>query len=90
MSDSQYIRPTKAQRLADKKILKEAFPETGKVRVPQIAAHLGIGASTWWLWVKEGRITKPVKYGVKVVVWDAEYIRELATNGIPVKPQVAA
>ncbi len=93
MSDSvtkSRIKPNKAQRLADKKILKEAFPELGKVRVPQIAAHLGIGASTWWLWVKEGRVLPPVKYGTRVVVWDAEYIRELAANGIPTKPQAAA
>lgn len=89
-TNGKYIKPTKAQRLADKKVLKEAFPEMGKVRVPQIAAHLGIGASTWWLWVKEGRVLQPVKYGARVAVWDAEYIRELAANGIPVKPQVAA
>lgn len=89
-ADSKYIKPTKAQRLADKKVLKEAFPETGKVRVPQIAAHLGIGASTWWMWVKEGRVLPPVKYGARVAVWDAEYIHGIASSGIPAKPQVAA
>ena len=78
-------KPT-ADALSYRKVLKEAFPDTGKVRVPQIAAHLGIGASTWWLYVKEGRVLKPVKYGARVSVWDAEYIRELADKGIPAKP----
>lgn len=82
-------KPT-ADALGYRKILKEAFPEAGKVRVPQIAAHLGIGVSTWWLYVKEGRVLQPVKYGARVAVWDAQYIRELATNGIPPKQQVAA
>ena len=82
-------KPT-ADALAYRKVLKEAFPETGKVRVPQIAAHLGIGASTWWLYVKEGRVLPPVKFGARVAVWGAEYIRELATNGIPPKQQAAA
>ncbi len=82
-------KPT-ADQLHYKKVLKEAFPELGKVRVPQIAAHLGIGASTWWLYVKEGRVLPPIKFGAKVSVWDAVYIRELATTGIPTKPQTAA
>lgn len=82
-------KPT-ADALSYRKILKEAFPETGKVRVPQIAAHLGIGASTWWLYAKEGRVLPPVKYGARVSVWDAEYIRDLAANGIPSKPAQAA
>ena len=77
-------KPT-ADALGYRRILKEAFPETGKVRVPQIAAHLGIGASTWWLYVKEGRVLPPVKFGARVSVWDAEYIRDLAANGIPAK-----
>lgn len=82
-------KPT-ADALSYRKILKEAFPETGKVRVPQIAAHLGIGASTWWLYAKEGRVLPPVKFGARVSVWDAEYIRDLADKGIPAKPAHAA
>ena len=78
-------KPT-ADALGYRRILKEAFPETGKVRVPQIAAHLGIGASTWWLYVNQGRVLPPVKFGARVSVWDAEYIRDLADKGIPAKP----
>lgn len=75
--------------LAHRKALTETLPMSGKVRVPQIAAHLGIGASTWWLYVNQGRVLQPVKYGARVAVWDAEYIRDLADKGIPAKPEQA-
>ncbi|MEZ5453066.1 MAG: hypothetical protein R3E93_09695, partial [Thiothrix sp.] len=77
--------PPNAEALARRKILKDSFPETGKVRVPQIAAYLGIGASTLWLYVSQGRIQQPVKFGARVSVWDAAYIRQLADTGIPPK-----
>ena len=82
-------KPT-ADALGYRRILKEAFPEVGNVRVPQIASYLGIGASTWWLYVKEGRVNQPVRYGARLSVWDAEYIRSLAANGIPAKAAQAA
>ncbi|MGB1257725.1 MAG: helix-turn-helix transcriptional regulator [Thiolinea sp.] len=59
------------------------FPREGKVRVKQAAPHLAIGISTFWLFVKQGRIKQPTRYGKRVSVWDAQYIRELAENGIP-------
>ena len=77
-------KPT-ADALGYRRALTEAFPSTGKVRVPQIAAHLGIGQSTWWLYVKDGRVLPPVKYGARVSVWDADYVRGLADSGIPAK-----
>lgn len=80
-------KPT-ADALGYRRVLKEAFPDSGKVRVPQIAAHLGIGTSTWWLYVKQGRVLPPVKYGVRVAVWDAAYISQLADTGIPPKADI--
>ena len=59
------------------------FPFEGKVRAKQIAPFLGIGLSTFWLYVKQSRIDRPMRYGARVSVWDASYIRELAKNGIP-------
>ena len=82
-------KPT-ADALGYRRALMEAFPSTGKVRVPQIASYLGIGASTFWLYVREGRVNQPVRYGARLSVWDAEYIRGLAANGIPAKPAQAA
>lgn len=61
------------------------FPVEGKVRAKQAAPYLGIGISTFWLYVKQQRIVPPMRYGARVSVWDAQYIRELALNGIPEK-----
>lgn len=59
------------------------FPIEGKVRVKEAAPFLGIGVSTFWLYVKQGRIQEPMRYGKRVSVWDAQYIRLLAEGGIP-------
>ncbi len=59
------------------------FPKSGNVRAKQSAQHLCIGLSTFWLWVKQKRIKKPTKHGSRVSVWSADYIRELAQNGVP-------
>ena len=61
----------------------QPFPHEGKARAKQIAQYLGIGISTLWLYVKQGRIERPMRYGARVSVWDASYIRTLAANGIP-------
>ena len=58
------------------------FPQAGNVRAKQSAQFLGIAQSTYWLWVKQGKIKKPTKHGARVSVWDAKYIRSLAENGI--------
>jgi predicted DNA-binding transcriptional regulator AlpA len=70
-------------KLYFKKIAAEAFPSVGNVRARQSAAYLGIGLSTFWLYVEQGRIQKPTKYGVRLSVWDAEYIHQLKREGIP-------
>ena len=58
------------------------FPQSGNVRAKQSAQYLSIGISTYWLWVKQGKIKQPKKHGARVSVWQAEYIRELAENGV--------
>lgn len=59
------------------------FPHEGKVRAKQIAKFLSIGLSSWWLYVKLGRVKEPMRLSPRVSVWDAAYIRDLAANGIP-------
>lgn len=59
------------------------YPYEGKSRAKPSAIFLGIGLSTFWLYVKQGRIDEPMRYGPRVSVWDASYIRSLADNGIP-------
>lgn len=58
------------------------FPQSGNVRAKASAEYLGIGESTFWLKVKEGKIKKPIKLGPRISTWEAEYIRDLAKNGI--------
>jgi predicted DNA-binding transcriptional regulator AlpA len=79
----------KAERLHFNKIAAENFPQVGNVRANQCAAYLGIGLSTFWLYVEQGRIKAPTKYGVRVSVWDAVYIHQLRETGIPPAPPKA-
>lgn len=84
----------RAQRQAAKfqfnKMAAEAFPTVGNVRANQSAAYLGLGLSTFWLYVEQGRIKRPIKYGVRVSVWDAVYIHQLRETGIPPVPEKTA
>lgn len=66
------------------------FPDDGKVRAKQVAPFLGIALSTFWLYVKQKRIAQPMRYGARVSVWDAKYIRALAADGIPAETKEAA
>lgn len=73
----------KAAKLQFNKAASENFPNVGNVRANQCAAYLGLGLSTFWFFVNQGRIKKPTKYGVRVSVWDAEYIHQLKREGMP-------
>jgi len=50
------------------------------LRVTQVAKKVGIGKSTVWLWVKEGKFPKPIKISSRVTVWDEEKIIEWQNN----------
>ncbi len=58
--------------------INQDFPNTGFVRAKPIAKFLGIGLSTWWLWVREDRTPKPIKLGNRTTVWRADEIHKLA------------
>ena len=62
---------------------QEDFPVSGNVRPAQAAKYLSIGLSTLWLFVKQGRVQKPLKLSTRISCFPASYIRELAENGIP-------
>ena len=64
------------------------FPYEGNVRAKQIAQFLSIGLSSWWLFVKQKRVDQPMRYGSRVSVWPASYIRSLQTTGIPAAKDV--
>ena len=56
---------------------------SGNISAKQASKYLSIGISTYWLYVKNGRIKKPIKHGARISVWQASYIKELSQNGIP-------
>jgi len=72
------------------KINDQPFPTDGMVRAAQSAKHLSISISGWWLYVKQGRIERPLKLGARTSVWKAQYVRGLAENGIPEAPDKVA
>ena len=46
------------------------------LRVTQVARKIGIGKSTVWLWVKEGKLPEPIKLSPRITVWDESKIEE--------------
>ena len=63
------------------------LPESGYVRIWQILGNpkakpplpplIPVSKSTWWLWVKTGRVSKPIKFGRKIAAWRVEDIKAL-------------
>lgn len=45
-------------------------------RVKDLAKRLGIGESTIWRWVSEGRFPEPIRLGRRITVWKREDIEE--------------
>lgn len=63
--------------------IQPLFPIEGLTRVKPAAKFLGIGVSTFWLFVKQGRIQKPVKLSERCSAWQCEYIRQLSLAELP-------
>lgn len=59
------------------------LPPEGFVRLPVVVRVLGIGKTTWWVGVKDGRFPKPVKLGPRTSAWRVEDIRALIANPTP-------
>lgn len=53
------------------------LPQEGFVRLPQVLYVLGIGKTSFWMGIKEGRFPAPVKLGPRTSVWRVEDIRNL-------------
>ena len=51
------------------------LPAEGFVRLPVVLQVLGIGKSSLWAGIKEGRYPKPIKLGPRTTVWKVEDIR---------------
>ena len=57
--------------------MKEQFPHSGFMRLPQIHQLIPISKSAWWLGSRDGRFPKPVKLGPKTTAWRVEDIAAL-------------
>jgi len=63
--------------------VSEHFPQDGNTRARAAAKFLSIGLSSFHLYVKQGRIKKPIKLSVRTSVWDCKYIRRLSKSILP-------
>lgn len=68
------------------------LPLTGYLRLSQILGNkkacpvilpiIPIGKTSWWHGVKTGKYPKPIKLGLRTVVWRVEDIRALIKYGV--------
>ena len=63
-----------------KQEISPILPSEGFVRLPVVVKVLGIGKTTWWVGIKEGRFPQPVKLGPRTTAWRVEDIRALIAN----------
>jgi predicted DNA-binding transcriptional regulator AlpA len=56
------------------------LPPEGFVRLPVVIRIMGIGKTTWWNGIKNGRYPKPVKLGPRMAAWRVEDIRALIAD----------
>lgn len=56
------------------------LPQEGFVRLPQVLFVLGIGKTSFWAGIKDGRFPAPVKLGPRTSVWRVEDIRALIAS----------
>lgn len=53
-----------------------SLPETGFARLPAVSHATGVGASTLWLWVRQGKFPAPVKISERVTAWNVLAVRD--------------
>ena len=52
-------------------------PAPGAMRARDCAAYLGIGTSTWWRWVQDGRVSPGIRLTPRTTVWPVEVVQGL-------------
>ncbi len=63
-----------------KKMPSAFLPPEGFVRLPTVLQVLGIGRTSFWNGIKDGRYPRPVKLGARTAVWRVEDIRALIAS----------
>jgi prophage regulatory protein len=46
------------------------------LRIPDVMLKTGLGKSTIWAWVKQGKFPKPIKLSPRVTVWEESKINK--------------
>lgn len=54
----------------------------GAIRAKSAAAFLGIGESTFWRWVKEGRLPKGTRLSARATVWKREDLERFLNQAV--------
>ncbi len=59
---------------------KEAYMDYGDkyMRAKDCARFLGIGTSTWWRWVNEGKVDEGERFSARVRVWKLSTVKKAA------------
>lgn len=57
------------------------LPDDGMVRAAEFARYLGIGKSTLYKYLAEGKIEQPVRYSSRCSVWSVDYVKDVASSG---------
>ena len=50
------------------------------IRASEAANRYGIARSTFWLYVKQGRLPKPIHFGTRIRVWRIEELDRAFQN----------
>lgn len=53
------------------------LPDDALLRLPDVLAVVGVGRSTWFAGVKEGRYPAPVRISTRLTAWRVRDIRAL-------------
>lgn len=59
----------------------DQLPDSAHVRLPVVAALLGISAPTVWRWVAAGRLPAPLRLEPNVTAWRVGALRGLEVTG---------
>ena len=63
-----------------KRNFPSTLPSEGFVRLPVVLHVLGIGKTSFWKGIQNGRFPKPVKIGARIAAWKVEDIRSLIAD----------
>lgn len=60
--------------------LAEARRATRLIRLPEVMSRVGLGRSTIYRWMSEGKFPKPVQLGGHAVAWVEEEVEAWVVN----------